>query len=159
MKISFTTACVAFLVYLNLHQLNDSVYSFVNQMIVLFAGLKYHDTTVKIKSNNSRNISLMGSRDSTCEIAASDMAKKNLALAHTFSLGKSVLLNPAFPVTRLAIKLRDRKNYDFIVNYLVNDGVRKSIYHASTRAVRKPRPRQRKIYYSRDRSVYLAGKF
>jgi hypothetical protein len=48
-------------------------------MIFLSAGLKYHDTTVRIRSNNEGNISFMGSPDAICENTAPDMAKKKPA--------------------------------------------------------------------------------
>ena len=41
-------------------------------MIFLSAGLKYHDITVRIRSNNEGNISLMESPDAICENTAPD---------------------------------------------------------------------------------------
>jgi len=48
-------------------------------MIFLFAGLKYHDTTVRIKSNNEGNNSVTGSLTAICENIAPDMMKKKPA--------------------------------------------------------------------------------
>jgi hypothetical protein len=48
-------------------------------MIFLSAGLKYHDTTVRIRSSNGGNISFMASPDAICENIAPDMAKKKPA--------------------------------------------------------------------------------
>ena len=45
-------------------------------MIFLFAGLKYHDTTVRIKSNDEGNNSVTGSLTAICENIAPDMMKK-----------------------------------------------------------------------------------
>ena len=48
-------------------------------MIFLSAGLKYHDTTVRIRSNTGGNISFMELPEATCENIAPDMAKKKPA--------------------------------------------------------------------------------
>ena len=48
-------------------------------MIFLSAGLKYHDTTVRIRSNNGGNISFTELPDAICENTAPDMAKKKPA--------------------------------------------------------------------------------
>ena len=48
-------------------------------MIFLSAGLKYHDTTVRIKRNKEGNISFTELPDAICENAAPDMAKKKPA--------------------------------------------------------------------------------
>ncbi len=45
-------------------------------MIFLPAGLKYHDATVRIKSNKGGNISFIELPDAICENTAPDMAKK-----------------------------------------------------------------------------------
>jgi hypothetical protein len=43
--------------------------------------MKYHDTIVRIRSNNEGNISFTESPDTICEIAAPDMAKKKPAIS------------------------------------------------------------------------------
>ena len=48
-------------------------------MIFLSAGLKYHDTTVRISNTNEGNISFMESPDAICENNAPDMTKKKPA--------------------------------------------------------------------------------
>ena len=48
-------------------------------MIFLSAGLKYHDTTIRISNNNEGAISFMESPDAIRENAAPDMAKKKPA--------------------------------------------------------------------------------
>jgi hypothetical protein len=47
-------------------------------MIFISAGLKYHDTTIRIRDTNEGNISFMESPDAICENAAPDIAKKKL---------------------------------------------------------------------------------
>ena len=48
-------------------------------MIFLSAGLKYHDTTVRISKTNEGNTSFMESPDAIRENAAPDIAKKKPA--------------------------------------------------------------------------------
>jgi hypothetical protein len=48
-------------------------------MIFLSAGLKYQDTTVRIRSSNGGAISLKELPDAICENTAPDMAKKKPA--------------------------------------------------------------------------------
>ncbi len=48
-------------------------------MIFLSAGLKYHDTTIRIRDTNEGAISFMQSPDAIRENAAPDMAKKKPA--------------------------------------------------------------------------------
>jgi hypothetical protein len=48
-------------------------------MTFLLSGLKYHDTTVRIKSSNGGNISFRELPETICEIAAPDIAKKKPA--------------------------------------------------------------------------------
>ncbi len=48
-------------------------------MIFLSAGLKYHDTTVRIRSSNEGNISFTELPDAICENIAPDMTKKKPA--------------------------------------------------------------------------------
>lgn len=48
-------------------------------MIFLSAGLTYHDTTVRISSNNAGDIAFTESPDAICENTAPDMAKKKPA--------------------------------------------------------------------------------
>ncbi len=48
-------------------------------MIFLSAGLKYHDTTVRISNINEGATSFMESPDAICENTAPDMAKKKPA--------------------------------------------------------------------------------
>ena len=48
-------------------------------MIFLSAGLKYHDTTVRISKENEGNISFTESPNAICENTAPDMAKKKPA--------------------------------------------------------------------------------
>ncbi len=45
-------------------------------MIFLSAGLKYHDTTVRIRSSSGGAISFTKLPDAICENTAPDMAKK-----------------------------------------------------------------------------------
>jgi hypothetical protein len=48
-------------------------------MIFLSAGLKYHDTTVRISNSNEGAISFRESPDAICENTAADGAKKKAA--------------------------------------------------------------------------------
>jgi hypothetical protein len=48
-------------------------------MIFLSAGLKYHDTAVRIRSSNEGNISPTELPDAICENIAPDMTKKKPA--------------------------------------------------------------------------------
>ena len=48
-------------------------------MILLSAGLKYQDTTVKTSSNNAGSIAVMESPDARCENIAPDTTKKKPA--------------------------------------------------------------------------------
>jgi hypothetical protein len=48
-------------------------------MIFLSSGLKYHDITVRIRSNNAGTFAVMESPDAICENTAPDMAKKKPA--------------------------------------------------------------------------------
>jgi hypothetical protein len=48
-------------------------------MIFLSAGLKYHDTTIRIRRNPAGNIAVTASPDAICENTAPDMAKKKPA--------------------------------------------------------------------------------
>ncbi|MEJ7737209.1 MAG: hypothetical protein WKF97_07270 [Chitinophagaceae bacterium] len=50
-------------------------------MIFLSAGLKYHDTTVRISNNKGVNISFTELPKAICENTAPDMAKKKPAYA------------------------------------------------------------------------------
>jgi hypothetical protein len=45
-------------------------------MIFLSAGLKYHDTAMRINNTDEEAISFMESPDAICENSAPDMAKK-----------------------------------------------------------------------------------
>ena len=63
-----------------------STYYFANtapddfiKIIFLFAGLKYHDAAVNIKSNKEGNFSVIGSPSEMCENNAPDIIKKNPA--------------------------------------------------------------------------------
>ena len=66
-------------------------------MIFLSAGLKYHDITVRISSNNAGNISFIGSPNSMCENTAPDMIKKKPAYVHSFSKGNLGISNATTP--------------------------------------------------------------
>jgi hypothetical protein len=48
-------------------------------MLFLSAGLTYHDTTVRISSNNAGDIAFTESPDAICENTAPDMAKEKPA--------------------------------------------------------------------------------
>ena len=48
-------------------------------MIFLSAGLTYHDTTVRISSNNAGDIAFTESPDAICENTAPDITKKKPA--------------------------------------------------------------------------------
>ena len=48
-------------------------------MTFLFAGLKYHETTVNTNNNNDGKISFMESPTAMCEKIAPDMIKKKPA--------------------------------------------------------------------------------
>lgn len=49
------------------------------EMIFLSAGLKYHDTTVRVRSSNEGNKSFTESPDAICENTAPDITKKKPA--------------------------------------------------------------------------------
>src|SRR5256714_15275740 len=51
----------------------------LTEMIFLSAGLKYHDVTVRIRSNNAGIFWVTESPDEICEKTAPDMTKKNPA--------------------------------------------------------------------------------
>ncbi len=63
----------------------------------LLAGLRYHETTVKVISSIDGNISPKGSPIVTCETNAPDATKKNPAYAHSFTTGNfgaSIAMTP-----------------------------------------------------------------
>ena len=66
-------------------------------LTLLSAGLKYHDTTVNIKSSNAGKVSTMLSPTAMCENIAPVMIKKNPAYAHSFTRGNLGTSNAITP--------------------------------------------------------------
>jgi hypothetical protein len=66
-------------------------------MHFLTAGLKYHDTRVRTRSNNDGINELRESPTARCEKIAPDMAKKKPAYAHSFRIGDFGISTAATP--------------------------------------------------------------